>query len=488
MLHTRLTPIDHFPPGNYATCCFYLPLRPHTTPSEAFAALKEGLRRTFAQLPWLGGKIYPMSAEAQGWRPGNLEIRYDPEKLDEAISTRLIFKELSEADASYAGLQEDMFSTDSFPDEELIWAPALPDVTRGAECLVAQANFLPGVCLLCVAVNHYATDGTGGFDIWKLWADNCSASQAGVALGAGPPPESSDRGVLERIWERERTGRPLSDVDAVSWRMLDLQPPGSEKDRVQDTEGYKSAAANMPQETMRSAIFYIPPAAFANLSKATSQEASAEPGQISSNDALCGLFWRCLLKARRAAAANAGLDVDGAQARLYLTLDARPDFSHDLPSPYLGNLSVMNLCDMPLVSLTSADTSVGSVSLAIRSVADAAQKAALMDAYAVARGMGNLADLTLRGSSIRGFDMLLTSLLGYPLQNICFGGRVFDNQGRPEAFRPLMGSFNRFSRLCFFLPRKKHGGVEVIVNLFDDEMELLLQDEEFGQYAVYLTS
>jgi hypothetical protein len=35
-----------------------------------------------------------------------------------------------------------------FEDSELIWAPFMPDINTGPEVFVAQANFIPGGCIL----------------------------------------------------------------------------------------------------------------------------------------------------------------------------------------------------------------------------------------------------------------------------------------------------------------------------------------------------
>lgn len=53
-----------------------------------------------------------------------------------------------------------------------------------------------------------------------------------------------------------------------------------------------------------------------------------------------------------------------------------------------------------------------------------------------------------------------------------------------DALRPLMGDWwNKGGRFCPVLPRKANGGVEFVLNMLPDEMELLLQDEEFGHCA-----
>ena len=41
-----------------------------------------------------------------------------------------------------------------------------------------------------------------------------------------------------------------------------------------------------------------------------------------------------------------------------------------------------------------------------------------------------------------------------------------------EAIRPLMGASNKYFRICFVMPPKSFGGVEIVFNLADDELEL----------------
>jgi hypothetical protein len=42
--------------------------------------------------------------------------------------------------------------------------------------------------------------------------------------------------------------------------------------------------------------------------------------------------------------------------------------------------------------------------------------------------------------------------------------------------------------LCLVLPRLASGGVEFLLNLFDEEMDLLVKDPEFKKYAMFLTN
>ncbi|KAI0157185.1 hypothetical protein GGR52DRAFT_565584 [Hypoxylon sp. FL1284] len=480
-VHVTLNPIDHFPPGNYATFSFYLPLKHGVTYDEAYAVLQEGLHRTFVQVPWASGKVYPQSPDTPGWRPGQLEIRYEPVDPDEPWTRELRFNELKTS-STYAELRELGFPLATFRDEEVMWAAPLPDVKQGAECFVAQANFLPGGCIVTSAACHYACDGTSYFNLVQLWAAHCYALQPGKEAPPRPSDASSDRDLIDRIWMQENTGNPITNIKPASYGMFDLPLPGSEPAPAVDS--YKEATAGGKRQSMQAASFYMSSEDFMVLQKDCNRQLGPS-SRLSGNDAVCGLVWRCLLKARQAVA---GISSNEIKAKLYLTLDARPDFSQALPMTYLGNLSVMNLCSLPLSSLTAADTTAAAVAQTIREVAETTNTASLMDAWTLARSMDDFSKLTLRGSSIHAFDMLISSFLAYPQDSVCWGGKAFGRGGRPDAFRPLMDGFNRFSRLCFLMPRKRHGGVELVLNLFDDEMKLLLEDEEFTRYASYMTS
>ncbi|RYP24610.1 hypothetical protein DL765_000436 [Monosporascus sp. GIB2] len=495
IVHVPLGVLDHFCPPNYTAISWYIPLKDGVSPQEAFAALQDGLRLTFKQLPWLSGKVYKQAPSTPGWRPGQLEIRYDPADLeqDPAPLPQFQFKQLDTAQTSmsYDEIKESGFPMDAFPDDEVLWGEYInvPGEDKGAECWKAQANFMPGAVLLCGAAHHNVCDGTSQFDVWRAWATNCDCLQSG-ATPTTPDPLSSDRGLVERIWATEgamkRDAKADEDVQRVSWTLLDMDPPDAPNLRL-------PAAALTFDKSMQSAIFYISSDKFLALHKRCVDGAGAAV-RISGNDALTALIWRCLLKARRKAALDAGRagesDLEGVEARLQLTLDGRPDISRKgaMPLVYLGNVVFMNRCVMPLTTLTASETSLATIAAAIRRVVDAATADAMLDAYTLARCVDDLTSLGLRLSPLSGYDMILSSLVMFPVEEMRWGGRAFAKGGKPDALRPLWDAINTAARLCFPLPRKTGAGTQFVVNLFQEEMDLLLVDEEFGEYAVYLSS
>jgi trichothecene 3-O-acetyltransferase len=57
----------------------------------------------------------------------------------------------------------------------------------------------------------------------------------------------------------------------------------------------------------------------------------------------------------------------------------------------------------------------------------------------------------------------------------------------PEGFRPLMGSCNRGYRTCSVIPRKKTGGIEIVMTLSEEEVGFLREDDKFGLRAFLLS-
>ena len=487
-IHFTLNALDHLPPPNYPSTILYLPLKSSVSAKEAFNVLQRGLQRTFAQLPWLDGKVHPVSPTA----PGVLEIRCHPVNAHGTPPHQLKYNQLDSSE-SYEQLRESAFHPSAFEDESLTWAPFLPDLTEGTEVFVAQANFMPGICILTMAICHAASDGMGAFSVLKIWADNCRDVQHGILPQMIQPPEISDRNLLEQICAEERRGRSLKQIPPVTWRLLGLEPPGDTNPREATNAAEQAPTPNAtgPQKGMNAYVFYIPTANVIALREECRKERGAS--QVSVNDVICALVWRCLLRARTAARETSGaktvhgdlgVHAQDLQASLDLPFDVRPYFSQTIPANYLGNLTMISQTRLPLSDLVAPSRSIGSVARTIRQAAGVISPASLMDAYALVKTVRT--SLKLENLKVDGNGLMITSLLAFPLAEICFGDIVFGNCGKPEALRTLMGAINQIFRYCVILPRKDHGGVEFVANLLHREMDLLMEDEEFGKFVMFV--
>jgi hypothetical protein len=98
----------------------------------------------------MNGRVHHQSSDTPGWRPGQLEIRYNPDvdSTDKQRCPQFKFNELK-SDSPYDDLKARGFPLDVFTDEEVLWIPpsyvnsGVPD--EGVEVVAAQANFMPGL-------------------------------------------------------------------------------------------------------------------------------------------------------------------------------------------------------------------------------------------------------------------------------------------------------------------------------------------------------
>ncbi|KAI1171817.1 hypothetical protein F4777DRAFT_32147 [Nemania sp. FL0916] len=493
-LHTTLGPLDHIPPRNYVKFSLYLPLNPGVDTTKVFDQLHEGLHRLFFQFPWLGGKVYWQSPDTAGWRPGQLEIRYSPP--DEAQSRPYQFKyNIIEDAPEYEELAELGFPTNTFRDAELLWAPFMPSVDDGAEVFVGQANFIPGGCVLCAAIFHSVSDGTATATFFKVWADSCKAALSMTrdesANALMLPPGSDDRSLLDNLWRKEGSGRLVKEIDPSTWRILGLDTPSLISNAPAVETNGKGLEGNivLPERKMNSRIFYISPEKFTLLKTECLRSAKVtgdSTSNISGNDALSALIWQGLMRARLKARGYSNGHKQDPLSCLEMTLDGRPDFSQALPSTYLGNVILINQSFFPLAELTSPQTEISEVARVIRENGSRIYPESVLDSYTLVKNIPDYNQLKLRFTTVEGNDMMITSLLKFESDSLSFGDEFFDNDGKPTAFRPLMEGFELFFRISFILPMKSHGGIEFVVSLYDNEMDELLGDQEFGKYAMLL--
>ncbi|KAK1674134.1 transferase [Colletotrichum godetiae] len=481
-ISTQLSVFDLIPPRVYIKFIVYLPLKPQVSFQQAFSHLQTGLHSTLRQFPFLNGRIYPRKEHETGWRPGHIVVSYDPESPNtaEVAPRQLAFKDLSQVLPDYEDLRDSGFEFSAFDDELVLAAPFMPDLTGGADVFLAQANFVNGGCVLATGFHHSASDATGMVTAMRAWSEHCrNLSQPDVNVCSWLAPESFDRTLLERLWSQS-PAKPAAEISRDTWGFLGFQPPDAEEEAA-------SAATppSAPPRTMESSIFYISPDNFNNLKKDVLDDSHDGAG-LSANDALLSLFWRALMRARYKAAIASGQPAPADEiSYLESPVDGRTDFDPELPASYAGNLVIVNKVPMQMAELVSPTTSLRDVALQIRTQAAKVNPGLVKDAFTLMREVPDYTKLKHAFTRLDGFDVMITSVLLLPLDKINFGGHVFGNDGKPESLRPLMDAFNANFRLCMVLPMKGHGGIELLVSLFADEMEQLQADEEFTKYAAF---
>lgn len=496
VIHFPLGPIDHCPPPSHQSSVIYFGIKSGVSYGEVFDFLQEGLHRLFLRAPWLNGMVHAQSSDTPGWRPGQLEIRY-PSKVDATRTPKcpqLHYKELETA-VSFEDIKLRGFPIDVFEDEELTWVSYNPkgaDFEAGVDVIAAQANFMPGACLLSPSVHHATCDAIGMGIVMKLWGDECCALSLEKKQGRDGrlprlPEQIWDRMLPERLWQKAYpAGRSVADVGAASWRMLGLDPPAAGMDAKQSL--VPTARTRLPREPqiMTSRVFYISSRAFQALRETCQRLPASE--DVSGNDAVLALMWRTVMRARVAARKQANpvavaISLDET-AELQIVNDARAAFSAALPPLYLGNCIFHHRPTVLLRSLLDDHDGLATVASAIRASARTFTQDAVLDAYLLMKQMPDWTRLhPLRHMSVPD-TWVMSSMIAMDDRSTSFGDLVLARNGQPYSFRMLMGNRNRAQvHACYVMPQQKHGGMELVLSMFADEWPHVMADTEFGRYA-----
>ncbi|KAB8227206.1 transferase family protein [Aspergillus alliaceus] len=481
-----LDPLDHIAAWNIPQSVIYLSLKQDVTVQDAFGRLQEGLRRTFAQIPWLNGRVHWRSDDTAGWRPGQLEIRFESLSSKEPPH-QLRFNEL-ETDLKFSDLSDQGFPLDTFEEEKLLWTtPFQPNFEKGADVLTAQANFLPGGCALVLSVASPASDGTAMLSVTQVWAHHCNSWTTNAETGNGVQPYGGlgsgfERTALRATCKGDKRHEISSHMAAGIYRLVGLD---SEDAFLEMTSTAPDALPGVPN-TMKPMLFYLPQGSYTALRKDCIAELG--PTDVSGNDLICALIWRSVVRAWMAtqdAQHNIG-DLRTAISEVSIPFDARPQLQDLLPTSYLGNVNFENRLALSLSHIVAKDTSIPQLAKTIRThAATFAGHASLLGAYRLLDSVPDYKKLPqLRASRMKSPSVGILAPTTLPFNETCFGAQTFGAGGRPEAFRPLMGDCNSGFRTCFVMPRKTYGGIEFVMTLSDKEVNFLDKDGEFTKYSL----
>lgn len=106
-------------------------------------------------------------------------------------------------------------------------------------------------------------------------------------------------------------------------------------------------------------------------------------------------------------------------------------------------------------------------------------------AFATANSIPDYTNLSYTFAGFEGAKMNITSTLNVPpLFQLNFR-QAFGNGGHAESIRMPKDESDGVFRRCLVLPLREHGGFEIIVSLFEDELERLMADTDFSRYAEF---
>lgn len=514
-LSFKLNPFDYVNPNHYMGLYFFFALRKGIKFEQAFASLQEGLRRTMHLIPALDGKMMVCSEQEIGYKKGDLRLTIpllpssnssDSDHKDHSLGPRqLIYKDLSQVLPPFQVLRDAGFVPSALRDDLVLEENTFPQLP--ADILVAQANFVEGGCILATNFHHCCLDGIGVMVALKVWAESCRYCQGDEsATLSWLDPESFNHSLPQILYEQEGYGRPAREVDPGVWGFLPFLPPEEPLEHqgngTHETDNFSPpaekalpAAPKFPrkfiwppppaQDGLRTTTFLISPE---NLQKLR-QEVLTDPetkGTVTSiSDIVQAFFWRSAIKARYRVAKELRGETFGPDeiSVLELPVDGRPYFSSLLPSSYMGSMLILNRPNMPVETLCSPETSIGSIACLLREAAARITPSLVHDAYTLLQSLPDYSRFTTACMGLAGMHAMISNLMLFQTSEISFGDQFFAGGGCPEALRPQIERGHKRFRFLVIYPMKNDGGVELVLGTFPEELDMLKRDDEFTKYA-----
>ncbi|KAF4467008.1 hypothetical protein FALBO_6157 [Fusarium albosuccineum] len=522
-LSSKLGPMDLFGGNMYDGFNIFLPLRPGVSFEQAYKVLQRGLVRAMEIVPALGGKVIPCSEHEIGYKKGDLRLTLPPLPSTAAGTSvpnaprQLRFRDLSSVLPSYAEQRASGFLTSAYRDELLTTCPAWPDLPT--DVLYAQANFVDGGCVLAFNCHHHSFDGIGVLIALRVWAECCRFVQGDESANCEwLHPESLNRDMLSILHELEGFAKPADEVDPRVWGFLPYEDPalrqkekknGNVNGHVTKPKTNKAASSRHLPEPPRlplcedwppkpradgrkltSSTFLISAEKLQRLQKSVELAEAEDPeslskGPLSLGDVLQAFFWRAAIRARRRPEHSSPDDT----AIIEMPTDARPYFSSHLPPTYMANCVIMNRQYLSVSELCSSQTPLYKIAQVCREARNRIDQELVHDAFSLLHSIpdnspGNHATAFLGQGIQDGEHCLFNNMMLFQASDMGpFGGDVFE---APETVRLQMDWLNGAFRGLFIYPMREDGGVELMLGRLPEELDAMMNDGEFAQFAEFL--
>ena len=439
--------MDQFMIRNHVRIILCFPLDLLVDDHDVVAVLEDGLAKTLNQLPFLSGVVQ----SKQDSKRNEIEIVYNDH---DPIS--FVVNHVEDKLPPYDYLTRQKIPMSYLKDELVSPFGHVPDATKDLSVLAVQANFIHGGLLLCLCLHHSVMDGTAFGTLINIFANNCAGaleSDADVAIA------DLDRSPLFRGLPEDVT------VNVKDFPDYALSDPKLSTQRDMTDPG-------IPPMTSR--IFYFTKSNLAALKAAASP---ADPDEwVSTNDAMCALIWSCITRAR-----SPRLDHD-VQSHLCVPVNCRPRIKPPMPPTYLGNLSIDSISRASVGCLLSDPLSI--FSSRVRSSVKNVDSNYIRRVIALIKTCpGDINHLKAAFHAVLGKDIIITSWADFPVYEADFGPLL----GKPEwmrcPYRALDGTVKILARRQGPRPGSEEAGLEVNIELREDDMYRLLNDPLLNEYA-----
>lgn len=422
--------------------CFPIPQK--NDRSKIISALQGAAAALIEAIPILGGQVLNQKDEHVDL-PNSGTFRVAPYDHPNGSPVRV---QILDDFASYDQLR-DAKAPASMLDQD-VTAPmkGFPDHCGDSDItpvLIVQANFIPGGLLLCFAGMHNCMDGTGLGQVISMFAMLCRGEQL-----------SHDD--LEAA-NLDRAHLPVSLKPGQNPMPHPEMVPKADSAQKPDTDNSPSSGWS---------YFSIPASKLEELKVEASKEVTS--GWITTNDVVNAVLWRAVTKARWS-------HIDTSEETTLLrAVTGRRVLDPPLSKSYIGNNVMCAYYKVRVADLI--EQSLSKTTLQVRKATNAIDDHYVRSMAALIRGQPDRNKISFRIDA-PDRDFLISSWATLPVYED-FGEKL----GIPDYVRRPTSP--PWTGMCYMMPKRPDGSMELLVAIRDDDMLRLREDEQFTAVAEYI--
>lgn len=441
----QLSPVDHLSPRIHVPKLLYF--ASEASPDAIVESLREGLTKSIAALPILGGTVELLQGAKQ---KGTLAIQAPFCTAKDILSVRDVRNEYAFDHIKSRHFPPDAINIDAFTSD----TGANP-----SRVLLAQENIIRGGVVLVLAIHYCVVDETGIFDVVTLWSTFCSGKDGSSLV----KPEWTNRTAFIK---GEGTGR-LSDHPEFN-----LLPEEKSATRAAKATEYISKAS-----ASSSVIFFFSDEPLAQLKNAAGKERNED--WISTNDALCALVWSRVTKAR----SKVGMG-DATYSMFNMVVNGRSRMDPPVPEECMGNVVFVSKAFLPLEPLVSG-LGLSEIASTIRKSVLEVDNPLIKDKIHAVSLVDDIGRLAPGGYNSFQRHLDCTSWANQGYYSLEWGNTLGGRYERVRWRKIISdGIFVIFPRIPpGFGSEGNCGGLEVYLGLHQEHLDYLRTDHIFNQYA-----
>jgi hypothetical protein len=336
----QLSPIDNFEERRHVVryVLQFPPCVCTTHHEEIHATLQEGLSRTRALIPFIGGMIVSCGDDRNSVM---LDIGND-RSIDLGCDDLSAPYNKDSASAFNDKTLDTAMEIHEYDPMRISPPDLIPDGRLPTPVFAAKITFTDTGIMLVAGVHHASCDGAGFAAIMKLWASQIHGE------GKTRAPDASSR-MSDRTAIMALRSNSIPSID----RYPGLMVVNESLEAHEELPGAETCIFKFSRESLRS------------LKQAASPDHPSMPW-ISTHDALSALLWSCVSRARQIPIRH-DTSNKPVVSMLSIAVDGRNRLSPDISPEYLGNASLNCPVRLTVGSLLSTRWSLYYTAYAIRS-------------------------------------------------------------------------------------------------------------------------